>query len=500
VTSISSGWPAFRRQLHGDSGSPLLPFALAAALLAVTALAAVVAPAAIRGPVALGSAGLAFICGYLIWPKPTLLVFALFVLFDLSLARWLTPELRHVDEIVVPALFVLAALRTKPWRRRLFEPLREGALLVLLGAGAASAIVNGVPPSVWVLGLALLAKVFAFLYVVTWHDFSGRDVRQLYPLVLGVALVVLGLSVFEILDVGAFRSLLNLSDVSVPRDGLPSIKSLLFRPVLFSWFTAFVALFLFAGYVVLRRWWLLLGAALFSVGTVLAGRRRGIVGSAIALLAGFAASVRASRSWRASLRAWWPVGGMVLLLGIVFLPALVGLVRLTLDDANASQQSTARVALYTTSVAIARDHFPLGVGPGRYGSGVSRDPYSPVYAQYGLDQIDGLSPDDSAFVSDTFWPRVLGETGVIGLGALLVFTAVLAFQTWRAAGAPQADALVRAFQLGAWMVLVQALTETLASSMFDSPPRIYLLFGAVGMSLALARPAPAQGRDVPDGA
>jgi len=33
VTSISSGWPAFRRQLHGDSGSPLLPFALAAALL-----------------------------------------------------------------------------------------------------------------------------------------------------------------------------------------------------------------------------------------------------------------------------------------------------------------------------------------------------------------------------------------------------------------------------------------------------------------------------------
>ncbi len=147
----------------------------------------------------------------------------------------------------------------------------------------------------------------------------------------------------------------------------------------------------------------------------------------------------------------------------------------------------ARVALYTTSVLIARDDFPLGVGLGRYGSGVSRDPYSPVYAQYGLDQIDGLSPQHSSYVSDTFWPRILGETGVIGLLALIIFTLVLTVQVWRAAQARAQDLLVRAFLLGAWMVFVQSLIETLASSMFDSPPRIYLLFGVVAVALSLAR-------------
>jgi len=49
------------------------------------------------------------------------------------------------------------------------------------------------------------------------------------------------------------------------------------------------------------------------------------------------------------------------------------------------------------------------------------------------------------------------------------------------------DPLVQAFLLGTWMVFTQALVETMASSLFDSPPRIYLLFGVVGVALALAR-------------
>ena len=136
---------------------------------------------------------LAFIAAYIPWPKPTLLVFALFVLFYHTLARWLAPDLRHIDEIVVPVLFVAAALRTRPWRHGMLEPLREGALLVMLVAGVGSSLVHGVPSGFWPLGLLLLLKVFAFFYIALWHDFSASDVRQLYPLVLGIGIVVLGL-------------------------------------------------------------------------------------------------------------------------------------------------------------------------------------------------------------------------------------------------------------------------------------------------------------------
>jgi hypothetical protein len=477
-----------------DTASPWLPVAIAAAVLLLAAAAAVLAPVAIRGDAVLATAALAIFAAYVVWPKPGLLVFALFVLFYHTLGRWLSPELRHVDEILVPILFVAALLRTRPWQRGLIEPLREGALLVLFVAGIGSSLIAGVPSSVWLLDLFLLLKTFAFLYVCLWHDFNARDLRQLYPLVLGLGLVVLALVPFEYANPAAFRQVLNLSDISVPREGLPSIKSLFYFPVLFAWFSAFIGLYLFAGYVVLRRPILLIGAALFSVGTVLAGRRRAIAGVGAALAGGIAVFADRTRSWRAVARAWWPAVVGAALVALAFLPSLVGLADLTIDSTQTSDIASpdARIALYSTSVLIARDDFPFGAGLGRYGSGVSRDPYSPVYAQYGLDKIDGLSPTHSSFVSDTFWPRILGETGVIGLVALVVFTVVLSVQLWCAARSPAADGLTRAFLLGTWMVFVQAIVETLASSMFDSPPRIYLLFGAAAVSLSLARQVAAE--------
>jgi O-antigen ligase len=164
----------------------------------------------------------------------------------------------------------------------------------------------------------------------------------------------------------------------------------------------------------------------------------------------------------------------------------MGLVELTTDEAGEGG-NTARVALYQTAVAIARDDFPLGVGLGRYGSGLSRDPYSPVYHEYGLDTVRGMSVEFSDFIADAFWARVLGETGVIGFAALILFCAALAVELWRATRQSHAEPLIVAFVLGAWMVFVQALAETVASSMFESPPRVYLLFGATGIALSLAR-------------
>jgi len=472
-------------RLNGLGHSTWLPPLIGAAILVIIALVALVAPVSVRGTAVLATACLLFLIGYVVWPKPTLLVFALFVLFYHTIGRWLTPDLRHIDEILVPVLFVLAFLRTRPWQRDLIDPLREGALVVMLVAGIGSSLVNNVPASVWLLGLLLLFKMFAFFYICLWHEFNERDVRQLYPLVLAIGVVVIVLVPLEVIDPDRFRLILNLSDISTPRVGLPSVKSVFYRPILFSWFTAFVGLFLVAGYIYLRRWWLLIGAALFGVATILSGRRRAISGVAVALVAAIAAHWAAERSWRVALRAWWPVATGSLLLAVVFLPSLIGLADMTVGPGP--EPPDARVALYQTSVLIARDRFPFGVGLGRYGSGTSRDPYSPVYHEYGLDKIDGLSPQHSSFISDTFWPRILGETGVIGLAALLVFTIVLTIQVWRAALAKHTDLLIRAFLLGTWMVFVQSLVETLASSMFDSPPRIYLLFGTVAVALAIAR-------------
>src|SRR4051794_36210807 len=208
------------RLLRVDSPGPWPPVGLGAAIPAVVFAAAIAAPAPVRGPAVLGTAAVAFLLAYLPWPKPTLLLFALFVLFYHTFARWLTPELRHVDEVVVPLLFVAALIRTRPWRHNVIDPVREGALLVVFVAGVGSSLINDVPTSVWLLTLLLLGKVFAFLYVCLWHDFGPRDVRQLYPLVLGIGILVLALVPIEALDPDRFRQVLNLSTISQPREGL----------------------------------------------------------------------------------------------------------------------------------------------------------------------------------------------------------------------------------------------------------------------------------------
>ncbi|MGI8929544.1 MAG: hypothetical protein ACR2H0_08810, partial [Candidatus Limnocylindrales bacterium] len=127
-------------------------------------------------------------------------------------------------------------------------------------------------------------------------------------------------------------------------------------------------------------------------------------------------------------------------------------------------------------------------GLGRFGSPMSRVEFSPLYQQYGLDRIWGLTPEFPAYVTDTFWPHILGEIGVVGVLAYVVFLGALGWSVWKATRRVVSPYL-HAFCLGAWMVFLHALVESLASSMYESPPRIYLAFGAIGIALALSRAA-----------
>lgn len=80
---------------------------------------------------------------------------------------------------------------------------------------------------------------------------------------------------------------------------------------------------------------------------------------------------------------------------------------------------SARAVLTIGAPFIAADHFPFGTGWGTYGSAFSTDPYSPVYGMYRMAGVWGLSPDYAVFVSDTFWPMVMGQCGYFGFAALL---------------------------------------------------------------------------------
>ena len=86
---------------------------------------------------------------------------------------------------------------------------------------------------------------------------------------------------------------------------------------------------------------------------------------------------------------------------------------------------SARKVLNETSVKIAKDYFPIGTGFGTFGSYYSAKEYSPIYALYGIDNVYGLTVDRSNFVSDTFWPMIIGQFGIIGTISYIIIIFII---------------------------------------------------------------------------
>ena len=86
---------------------------------------------------------------------------------------------------------------------------------------------------------------------------------------------------------------------------------------------------------------------------------------------------------------------------------------------------TARQQLLTHSFIVAKDYFPIGTGFATYGSYYSTQNYSPIYYIYGLNNAYGIAKNDPAFISDCFWPMIIGQFGYIGLTCYIVVIIML---------------------------------------------------------------------------
>jgi len=87
-----------------------------------------------------------------------------------------------------------------------------------------------------------------------------------------------------------------------------------------------------------------------------------------------------------------------------------------------SRIETVRSGMFDASIKIATTHFPLGTGGGTFGSAPSYQyGYSYVYYTYGVNNLYGGSRELPRYLQDIFWPKVLGEGGVLGLAFYATF-------------------------------------------------------------------------------
>jgi hypothetical protein len=488
---------------------PELAFPATVVALAVGIMAAVLLATQVPAPldqIAQPMVAALIVALAFVWrPAEALTAWLLITLFSHTIAVHIGDPILHLDEAVLPMLLLVGLVRHAIPERRLRFGLKEGALAVLIAAGLLSSLVNAVPVTVFGAAFILLFKAIAVFFIVSWLPLERREV-ELAGLVLLTAIgATLVLGFVELIAPESFQRAIGFPVVAEQRGALNVVKSVFIHPALFAWFTAFAALVLYAYFLVYRRWWILLLAVAFSVGTVLSGRRRVLLGILAGLGAAGATWLRRRRpSRRGVLLGAVPVAlSVVLLLALTvpvagsfyartldrYLPNVELIVRVAFNNQEVTDSEMRtlhpRTALYAASLAIARDHAPLGAGLGRFGSPMSRSVYSPLYEEYRLNLVFGLSQNNPKAVTDTFWPMLLGETGPIGAAAYAVFLGVILAQLWRAAGTAftRAD---RALFLASLMVLVLGLVDSLAAPTFQAAPIAYFVYGTAGAALAVA--------------
>lgn len=62
----------------------------------------------------------------------------------------------------------------------------------------------------------------------------------------------------------------------------------------------------------------------------------------------------------------------------------------------------------------ANQYFPMGAGFGTFASATAAKYYSNLYYQYNFNESWGMSPTDTRFLTDNYYPQIIGQLGYIG--------------------------------------------------------------------------------------
>lgn len=422
-----------------------------------------------------------FVCVLLgMWPKVGAAVLVVATVVAQTLQTVTQSSLAgNVDELAV-----VAALGVFTVRRLLIHgTVRCVGAYAFFGAyailGMISAVINSVPPTDWLLSGFLFLKGPLLMLGVLQLDWRRDDIPKIVKFGTAGLLVILLSALVNAMAPEAWNAVVGRQPVSY-RLGIPSLTGIFDHPVGLgsTMGMAFLAILSYRRIVERSVVSLVLMVTTGAVG-ILTFRRKSIASVAIVAIV--------SRLVLPGMRTRFVVVLSVLLpLGLILgWQPLMDVVTNTYEEYFTSIDTTARTTMTIDSVALAMAAFPLGVGFGRFGSAVASSNYSPLYDQLGYTRIYGMGPGErGGYLTDTFWPAILAETGVLGLLCYMIGLILLVRPAWklmRHSKQPYVQWLGAV--VVAWMG--QLLIESIAAPVFTGPPMFGPIFMLAGVATAV---------------
>ncbi len=420
------------------------------------------------------------------WRRPTGLVgVALTIcLFVRSLDHF-TKEafLGSLDDVFVLLVVLRAAIyRIERSSSEAFIRPYPGVVFaaIFTAFGVVSALLNDVPVATMALGAYLATKAIVLGWAVAQFDWTAASVRSIWRWGCVIATLIASAMVMNLIAPGPWAAAFSVSGGQIERYGLPS----LFGPFVHPFDLAFACSVLAVAAAAFlrvygRKKWAAFVLVVGLLGTVLSLRRKDLLGVAAGLFA-LIARLR---------RPGWLIAG-ILTLPIILIwnwPFLSAQVSDLLSSYASLTSKEARTVLTLGGIHLAISDFPWGAGFGRFASRAAAVNYSPEYFRLGINRTYGLGPGagEGAFLTDTSWPALLGETGFVGTAAFvaLLVAFLISFRRWARSEVPE----LRWVGLVGVSFLIVILFESTGASVFASPPMFPFLPALVGIGASLER-------------
>lgn len=388
--------------------------------------------------------------------------------------------------IIIFALFIhLAVLK-----RSVVLPIKKTLIFVLFILAMLSSL--HYPSRILIAAFQFILTFTFFINVVMFSNIkiSKVQLHQILKLgaVLSVIIAVIGL--IEFIFPNQIKNIIGTNVImeqnfAVKRGDMLASQSIFLHPGLYGWFMSFCFCISLAMALMEKSKFKYILTLLFFLALIVSLRRRSIIACT---LISFIGVYIANPSIQKKIYSIIFTFAILVFFYLIFMDKINFLITdvLTHYIISDSIYGGPRIFLTQTSLEVASDYFPLGAGLGTYGSWMSRMFYSPVYYDYGVAGKFGLSPDNSIFLNDTFWPMLLGEIGFIGafIYFLILFSIFIKLlRSFNRAG----DIFVKTVLLAAILVFLEGGVESLSTPVFSKMPHSLFIGFVVGAAISVSR-------------
>lgn len=388
--------------------------------------------------------------------------------------------LSYMDELTTLGLFLLSFINTiykKKIKTTSFKLLCLTFLFSL--SGIISCLIN----SEFILSRVIYSNFLSIKFLIIIISISNLDIKKstyknIFEAIIFFAIINVILGIYNFIFPENYYTLFSFAEKSY-RYGFASLSGLFNHPGKYGWFmlaTSIISYLIYRDEYQKKNKKHFILSIVFAFFALLSFRTKVIMGLAIVI---------AYEMFVKNIKKINPNKIMIAIIGIM---AVIVVFNDLIENTYNLYFTTniiesARQSLLTNSIKIMNDYFPLGVGFGQYGSWYARIYYSSYYWKYKMTNVYGLYPSNPIYATDTYWPAIFGETGIIG-ATLYIYILYYIFKMLRKNNSK--NLLVCNI---ATLLLVQTICESFGEPSFNSSPQCVIVALIIGIGLATIKKA-----------